>query len=168
MLKTAMRQPMFVRLSAAVAFTFALGILCAPSSAQAQEISKTAMAGKYSVTLKVLPAESFSGPGAEMVRDGGAQPDELNGPAQPNHHLVAFIKESDKPVEKATVAITYRESSSKTAKWMTLPVARMHVAGKGPDTTHFGNNVKLDPGNYEVRVTVNGSGPATFDFSLPN
>ena len=158
---------MLVRLSAAVAFTFALGILCSPPSAQAQEISKEATAGNYSVTLKVLPAESFSGPQAEMVRDGGAEANELNSPAQPNHHLVAFIKEGDKPVEKAKVSITYRDTSSKSAKWMTLPVARMHVAGKGLETTHYGNNVKLEPGNYEVRVTVNGSGPATFEFSLP-
>ncbi len=167
MLNTAMRQPSIVHLSAAVAFVFVLGILCPPPSAQAQEISKQAMAGKFSVTLKVLPAEAFSGPQAEMVRDAGAQPDELNGPGQPNHHLVAFIKEGDKPVEKAEVTISYRESSSKTAKWMTLPVARMHVAGKGAETTHFGNNVKLEPGNYEVRVTVDHSSPATFDFSLP-
>ena len=167
MLMSAMRQRVFVRLSTAVAFTFAFGILCLPRSAHAQEISKEAKAGKYSVTLKVLPAESFSGPQAEMVRDGGAPANDLNGPAQPNHHLVAFVKEGDKPVENAKVSIAYRDSSSKTAKWTTLPVARMHVAGKGPETTHYGNNLKLAPGNYEVRVTVNGSGPATFEFSLP-
>ncbi len=167
MLKAAMRQPMRTSLLAVVAFVLALGILCPPRSAQAQEISKTAMAGNYSVTLKVLPAEAFSGPKAEMVRDGGAAADELGGPGQPNHHLVVFLKENDKPVEKAEVSIKYRESSSKTAKWMNLPVARMHVAGKGPETTHFGNNVKLAPGKYEVHVTVNGSEPANFDFTLP-
>jgi hypothetical protein len=33
-------------------------------------------------------------------------------------------------------------------------------------TTHYGNNVRLEPGSYEARVTVNGSAPATFQFSL--
>jgi len=50
-------------------------------------------------------------------------------------------------------------------KWWTLPVARMHVRGKGPATTHFGNNVKLMPGSYEVKVSVNGK-VAMFHFSL--
>ncbi len=133
--------------------------------AQAQEVSKTETAGKYSVTLKLLPAESFSGPNAEMVRDGGAKAVEANGPEQPNHHLVAFVKEADKPVEKAKVEISYRNTSAKGAKWTKLPVVRMHEAGKGMDTTHFGNNVKLAPGDYEVRVTVDGN-PATFQISV--
>jgi hypothetical protein len=38
----------------------------------------------------------------------------------------------------------------------------MHVAGKGLGTTHYGNNVDLPAGTYEVRVTGDGSGPASF------
>ncbi len=124
------------------------------------------MTGVYSVTLKVMPAESFSGPNAEMIRDAGARPNQLDGPTQPNRHLVAFVKESGKPVKKAMVSISYRELSPKRGDWMSLPVVRMHVAGKGLETTHYGNNVKLEPGKYEARVTVNGSEPATFHFSL--
>ncbi len=160
-----MRKASWIAIAVGFGFTFGVILL---ADAQAQEISKTEMAGKYSVTLKVLPAESFSGPTAEMVRDGGAQANEVNGPEQPNHHLVAFVKENDKPVEKADVKISYRESSSSAAKWTKLPVVRMHVAGKGPETTHFGNNVKLAPGSYEVHVTVNGSAPATFQITLPS
>jgi hypothetical protein len=42
----------------------------------------------------------------------------------------------------------------------------MHVTGHGLATTHYGNNVRLGPGKYEARVTVNGQGPANFRFSL--
>jgi len=76
--------------SLAASLIFALGALLTPGAALAVNVSKTATAGAYSVTLKVLPAESFRGPKADMVRDGGAEPNLLNGAAHPNHHLVAF------------------------------------------------------------------------------
>jgi hypothetical protein len=151
-------------LSAALAC--ALSVLLAPVAAQAKNISKTAKAGEYSITLKVLPAESFAGPNSEMTRDGGAEPNDLNGPEHPNHHLVAFVKENGKPVEDATVSISYREASPEKGVWVSLPVVRMHVTGKGLETTHYGNNVKLVPGKYAVRVTVNASKPAVFHFAL--
>jgi len=161
-----MRNENVVRLSLVVALTLAFASLILPWPARAQNIIETSMAGTYSVTLSVLPAETFNEPHAEMAWDGGAEADMLNGPAGPNHHLVAFIKESGKRVENATVSISYRQLSPKSGEWMSLPVARMHMAGKSLDTTHYGNNVKLAQGSYEVRVTVNGQGPATFKFSL--
>lgn len=150
----------------AAATLLAVGVLFLPAVAQARPISKTARAGAYSVTLKVLPAESFTGPKATMVRDGGAEPNRLNGPRHPNHHMVAFVKEKGKPVEHATVDISYRNLSSTKSEWKELPMVRMHVAGHGLSTTHYGNNVRLSPGNYAVRVIVNGNGPATFRFTL--
>lgn len=137
-----------------------------PFAAQAQSVSKTAMAGAYSVALKVLPAESFRGPHAEMVRDAGAKPDLLLSPVRPNHHLVAFVREGGKPVEKADVVIRYHELSPKQGGWIQLPVVRMHVAGKGLATTHYGNNLSLAPGKYEAMVVVNGGAPAIFRFTL--
>ena len=154
------------------ALTLAVGAFLAPGVARAQNISKTATAGAYTVTLKVLPAETFTGAGAEMARDAGAAPDAVNGPGKPNHHLVAFVTKDGKPVEDATVTISYRQASANTAgsdgmgSWTALGVVRMHVAGKGPETTHFGNNVHLAAGSYDVRVSVNGSAPATFRISL--
>lgn len=144
----------------------AASVLVVPAVSNAQPISKTASAGPYSVTLKVLPAESFTGPKAAMTRDAGAKPELLNGPAHPNHHMVVFLKRNGKPVEKARVRILYRKRSAHAGAWMTLPVVRMHVTGHGLATTHFGNNVRLGPGAYQVRVTVNGRGPANFRFSL--
>jgi hypothetical protein len=161
-----MRNQNAVRLSLVVAATLVLTGLLVPRATWGQKISETEMAGPYSVTLKVLPAEAFSGPQAEMAWDAGEQADVLSGPAGPNHHLVAFVQEKGKPVEDATVSISYRQLSPKRGEWTSLPVARMHVAGKGLETTHYGNNVKLAAGSYEARVTVNGKGPATFHFSL--
>lgn len=161
-----------ISFSSAAALALGLGVLCVPGRARAQNVSKTAQAGGYTVTLKVLPAETFTGPKADMVKDGGAAPNDVNGPEHPNHHLVAFVTKDGKPVERANVTIRYRaapmkaDSTSKSGNWTGLGVVRMHVAGKGLDTTHYGNNVHLAPGAYDVRVSVNGSTPATFEISL--
>lgn len=151
-----------VRLSLAAALAVAFIALLAPHSAQAQAVSKTAKAGPYSVNLKILPAEGFMGEHAPMKREGGAMPEKVNGAKHPNHHMVVFIKKDDKPVEHAHVKIWYRSGMN---TWMTLPVTRMEVRGKGADTTHFGNNVHLAPGKYEAKVSVNGK-TAIFHFSL--
>jgi hypothetical protein len=148
------------------AFSLVLSFSLLPTTAQGAAVSKTAKVSAYFLALKVLPAESFTGPKAEMVRDGGAPRNLLNGPVHPNHHLVVFVAKGRKPVEAARVAISYRRLSSKTGSWTAVPVVRMYVAGKGVATTHYGNNVTLTPGTYEARVTVDEKGPATFRFSL--
>jgi len=161
-----MKKETLTRLTLAVSLTFAFACLLPPRLAGAQNVSEAGTAGKYSLDLKVLSAESFEGPHAEMARDAGAKANIATGNAAPNHHLVVFVKEAGKPVENAKVAISYRQLSPEKSKWITLPVVRMHMAGKGMETSHYGNNVKLAPGSYEVRVTVNGEGPATIHFSL--
>lgn len=149
-------------------------LLLAPRAANAQNVSKTdsnpnvsktAKAGAYSVTLKVLPAESFVGVNHEMARDGGAEPDAVEATPVPNHHLVAFVKSDGKPVEDAAVKIRYRETSPRETDWKSLPVVRMHVAGKSLETTHYGNNVQLEKGSYEAKVVVNGA-TASYTFTV--
>jgi hypothetical protein len=152
--------------SIGAALLFGLGLAAVPAEARARAISVMGMAGAYSVNLKVLPAESFTGPRAEMVRDAGAEPDRVTGPEHPNRHLVAFVKKEGKAVEDADVEISYRAVTARPGAWVSLPVVRMHVAGKGLDTTHYGNNVDLSPGTYQVRVIVDGSRPATFGISV--
>ncbi len=149
-------------------FFAALALVAGVTVAAAGEkpVSETAACGPYSITLKVLPAEAFTGKDAEMVRDGGAQPVTLGSDEMPNHHLVVFVKKGSEPVEDADVTIRYHQTDGEADAWTDLPVVRMHVAGKSLATTHYGNNVHLAPGPYEVRVTVNGSGPAVLDFTL--
>lgn len=146
--------------------TFLLVTFSALQIANAQNFTRTVKVGPDSVTLKVLPAESFKGPNAKMAWDDGAKPVLLSHSPAPNHHLVAFIKKGERPVEKANVKIRYRQLMPAKGEWKSLPVARMHVAGKGLATTHFGNNVNLKPGGYEVKVTVNNNAPALFLFKL--
>jgi len=143
-----------------------LSLLFVSQNVKAQKISKTKKAGKVSITLKVLPAEHFKGSDAEMQWDAGADPNLVGGKTKPNHHLVAFVKEDKKPLEKADVIIRYRQLSPKKGDWLTLPVARMHVAGKSLETTHYGNNVWLAKGKYEASVKVNDNPPAMFHFTL--
>jgi uncharacterized protein involved in high-affinity Fe2+ transport len=80
--------------------------------------------------------------------------------------VVAFVEKDGTPVKDADVRISYRTLSGNSAPWMDLPVVRMHMAGMSLDSTHYGNNLYIPPGNYEVRVSVNGQGPATFQITL--
>lgn len=150
----------------AAAAAFALGGLLASCAAQAKPVSESAAVGAYQVTLKVLPAESFTGKSEEMVWDGGARPVLLGAKSQPNHHLVVFVKKDGKPVESATVRIRYRMLGNAGAPWQTLPVTRMYVKGKGRSTMHYGNNVHLPPGDYEAKVQVGNATAHVFHFTL--
>lgn len=144
----------------------ASGALFMPRMLRAQNVSVQTTAGPYTVTLKVLPAESFTGPHAAMAREGGAQPNDVGASTHVNHHLVAFVTENGNPVEHAEVKIRYRELSPRSGPWLSEPVVIMQVAGKGPSTTHYGNNVEMDPGHYAARVSVNGKAEASFKFTL--
>lgn len=143
-----------------------VGILLISNIAKAQNISQTKKSGSESVTIKVLPAEKFTGSDAMMTWDGGAKPELLKSKIKPNHHLVVFIKMDGKPVENATVEIRYKKVSSKKSMWKELPVVRMHITGKSLGTTHYGNNVRLSPGKYEARVTVDKKTSFIFHFNL--
>jgi hypothetical protein len=83
-----------------IALALAFGALLLPLVTYAENVSQTAKAGAYTVTLKVLAAESFMGPHAEMMRDSGAQADPVNGPGRPNHHLVVFLTASESYLPK--------------------------------------------------------------------
>jgi hypothetical protein len=161
-----MRRLLRLAFAPAVAAALAFGVGGVATAADPGPISQTQTAGPYTVTLKVLPAESF-GPHGEMTWDAGAKPEQKAGPAHPNHHVVAFVERDGKPVENANVEIAY-EPMAPNSSWRAVPVARMHVSGKSLATTHYGNNVKLEPGSYQARVTVNGSDAATFEFQIPS
>jgi hypothetical protein len=154
----------------AIPFAISIAIIAVgagiASAGTVKEVTKTAMAGPYSITLKVLPAESFSGPDAAMTWDSGAEAVLLNSPLHPNHHMVVFVKRDGKPVEDANVVIRYRQTKPQETNWTTLPVARMHMTGKSMATTHYGNNTTLAPGDYVADVTVDGGKAAVFHFSL--
>ncbi len=132
---------------------------------RAQNLTQHAKVGPFAITLKVLPAEAFRGPHATMVSAGGRQPYYLNRHPRPNRHLVVFIKEHGRPVIAATrVQLRYRQLSPRRHPWVRVPVVQMYVSGKGRQTTHYGNNVRLAPGRYAVQVSVDRTYPAVFHF----
>jgi hypothetical protein len=147
----------------------------APADAQmAPPAGVTAqMAGPYRVVLGFLPAEPFVT--ADQVRAGhvtdgmmvvgGAAPVALNAPSHPNHHLVFHIFDaSGHAVQGAHVTISYASvaGDATTIGPTQVPVVEMQAVGKGPESTHYGNNVTLPPGTYDVTVTVNGTNATTF------
>jgi hypothetical protein len=152
-----------------MAYGFAFIVLAGAMSAAvraADNVSETKSTKNYTITLKVLPAGPFNGKDAKMVRDGGAAPLSMMSSPPPNFRLVVFIEKDGKPVVDAKVQMSYSASRKGSMITMRLPAVRMHEAGKGPETTHFGNNVILKPGEYQVNVTVNGTDHAVFRFKV--
>jgi len=97
-----------------------------------------------------------------MVVKGGAPPVQPDAPSHPNHHLVVHVydKASGKAATNATVAIGYtplEKDGHAAGPAVPVPVVVMEAMGKGPESTHYGNNVTLPPGAYRVDVTVNGA-----------
>jgi hypothetical protein len=123
-------------------------------------------AGDYKVVVEVLPPGPYAGPKAELVRDGGGQPLARIGSLLPNHRVEVTVTNDGQLVKQATVAILYRNLGPHGGSWVSIPVVRSHVVGKGPETTQFGNDLRLGPGLCEVSVSVNGQGAAIVRFML--
>lgn len=128
-------------------------------------VTETAMAGPYRLTLYVGPLEPMytmtqvkekhpktgevmvSG---TMVMSGMG----MAGPA-PNHHLEVHVYDgrSGKTITRATVSITIRDAMGKEIE--VLPIATMYGINEGMSDFHYGNNVALKPGKYQVETQVN-------------
>lgn len=156
----------FAQWQAAVALVGAVLIITAANAADTM-LTKTA--GLYRIELNVLPAEPFytkqqvadghvqSG----MQIEGGAAPVALNANSHPNHHLVVHVSDSQsgKVVTDATVTMNFVSLDDRheaVGAPVLVPVVVMQAIGKGPVSTHYGNNVTMPPGHYRVTVAVNG------------
>lgn len=144
------------------------------AAGSSHNVSLTRKIGAYTLNLKLLPAERFTSrslalrPGnrGDMVYGGGAEPVPPNSPVHPNHHLVVFVKKGGQPLEHATVTMSYRNLEHSKSSIVPVPVTRMWVAGLGPKTTHYGNNVHLAPGRYVIHVVVDHSIKANFHLTV--
>ncbi len=135
----------------------------------AADVMNTKSIGPYRVELHVLAGESFFSKqdvaaknlteGMEI--EGGAGPVMLDAPSHPNHHLVVsvFDKKSGHTLANAVVTMNFvpvdRRGSPEGAA-VEVPVVVMQAIGKGPASTHYGNNVTMPAGRYQVTVTVDG------------
>lgn len=146
-------------------------VLASPVSASAASPiqSVTKHVGNSTVTVKLLPAETFTHVVSPSTR---GEMDVLGGPGHPvpaskaNYHLVVFVRHDGQPVTDAKVNIRYRLKAPRHAAWRKVPVVRMDIAGKGISTTHYGNNVLLKPGKYDVDVEVNDNPAKHFEFDI--
>ena len=104
-----------------------------------------------------------------MEIEGGATPVMLDAASHPNHHLVVHIfdEKTHKTLTNATVTMkfTLLGEGPSAAPAAEVPVVVMQAIGKGPSSTHYGNNVSMPAGRYNVTVTVNGQ-PADFGITV--
>lgn len=160
--------------SLAVALTAAVTVA---GSANAAGVMRTKTVGPYRVELHLLPAEPFFSKedvAAKHVTEGmeiesGAAPVVLDAASHPNHHLIAhvFDKKSGHAETDAAVTMKFTRLDGKgqpTGAPVEVPVVVMQAIGKGPASTHYGNNVTMPAGRYQVTVTVNGK-TAVFDVA---
>jgi hypothetical protein len=132
--------------------------------------------GPFRVMLAVLPAEPFltkaqAERGASgMLAVGGASPVDPSAPSHPNHHLVIHVYDrTDGRVLRAghvTMSFTRMNHGSVSGAPVIVPVVEMEAAGKGPQSTHYGNNVFMRAGAYRVAVSINGSARTVFTVQL--
>ncbi len=146
-----------------------VAVIAGAVAAHAADTMQTKTAGTYRVELHVLPAEPFFSKAdvaaknvkEGMVIEGGAAPVAPDADSHPNHHLVVhvFDKPTGKVVSDATVTMSFVALDAKgnpTGTPSDVPVVIMQAVGKGPASTHYGNNVTMPAGRYSVSVTVNG------------
>lgn len=161
-----MRKPAVLFLAAL--FIAGFGV----SNAKAVHIMKTETTDGLRIELHVMEAEPFytadevkADPSLEgMLIVGGAQP--MAEDAHPNCHLIVHIYDvqTDKPLSDAKVSMKYQALDKEGAPQgaaTDVPVVIMQVIGKGAETTHYGNNVVLPDGTYDVTVVANGK-PTVF------
>jgi len=144
-------------------------VIAGAVAADAADVMQTKTVATYRVELHVLPAELFFSKqdvadkhvkeGMEI--EGGAAPVAPDADSHPNHHLIVhvFDKQTGKAVADATVTMSFVALDGKGNPAGTasdVAVVVMQAIGKGPVSTHYGNNVTMPMGHYNVMVTVNG------------
>ena len=105
-----------------------------------------------------------------MRLEGGAAPVPLDAPSHPNHHLVVhvFDQKSGQALTDAKVTLRFAPLDDKgkaVGASVEVPVVIMQAIGKGPSSTHYGNNVTMPAGRYQVTAAANGT-TAVFDVAV--
>ena len=141
------------------------GAARAGMSTGSSTVTETMMAGPYRLTLKIGPLEQMytmtqvkkTHPISGEIMVSGAMTMSgmgMNG-AMPNHHLELHVYDgkSGKTMTKAMVTLTVRDAMGKLQE--KVPIATMYGIKEGMSDFHFGNNVALKAGKYQVVAQVN-------------
>jgi hypothetical protein len=128
-------------------------------------VTKTVAAGPYKLTLNIGPLEPMytmtqvrkTHPKSGEIMVSGVMAMSgmgMNG-SMPNHHLELHVYDgkSGKTITRAMVAITVRDAMGKLLQ--RVPIATMYGLKEGMPDFHFGNNVALKNGTYQVVTRVN-------------
>jgi hypothetical protein len=142
-----------------------LCICCISFDTHAGNVMKDTIVNGQRIELHVLPAEPFftkEEVKAKKIKSGmlilgGEKPLALEDSTHPNHHLVVhvFDTKTKKAITKAKVQISFQLSSEK-GKLINLPIVTMQAIGKDEQSTHYGNNVAMPDGSYDIQVVVDG------------
>jgi hypothetical protein len=92
---------------------------------------------------------------------GGTQADQAD-PAMRHVELHVRSKATGKAVRNAKVSITVTDPAGQP---ITVPIAVMYGITEGQEDWHYGNNVRLAPGQYGVQVSADGK-TAHFDVTI--
>jgi hypothetical protein len=132
---------------------------------------REALTPHYRVVLQIGPAEAMYTPAEARLRHpdageimlggrlsteiGGLGHEPAGGPIPDERHLELHVlsRATGKVVAEAHVTIAI---AGPDKRWNSVPVARMYGIEAGPDDLHYGNNMRLPPGAYSVRASVNG------------
>jgi len=139
------------------------------SHAGAAEVMKKITKDDLKIELHVMKAEPFytkEDVAAKNIKSGmlimgGAKPLGLEDTPRPTHHLIihVFDAKSGKAITNADVSMSFQSLNAKgkpSGSMVDVPVVIMEAVGRGPQSTHYGNNVSMADGPYRVFLTVNG------------
>lgn len=143
-------------------------IACA-ASVEAGDMMQTVTMDGLRVELHVLPAEPFftadevavSKVKEGMLIMGGAKPIAPDAASHPNHHLVVHVYDAKtgKAISNAKVSMNFQlldDKGKPSGTVADVPIVVMQAIGKGPQSTHYGNNVVMPNGTYSIAAMVNG------------
>jgi hypothetical protein len=132
----------------------------------AAEVMATKTLGAYRVDLHVLPAEPYVTKDevaskhvtAGMEIEGGAPPVMPDAATHPNHHLFVYVldKKTGHALTNATIAMKFAPAGKPDSTAVDVPIVIMQMIAMGPEATHWGNNVTMPDGRYQVTVNING------------
>jgi hypothetical protein len=111
------------------------------------------------------PPSGGSPPGGGMKGMPGMAPTGADAQADPAmRHLELHVrsKSTGKAVRNAKVSITVTDPAGPP---ITVPIAVMYGIAEGQEDWHYGNNVRLPPGQYGVQVTADGK-TAHFEVTI--
>lgn len=170
---------MSIRSSIFALVVFIVATLCG-FTAVAGNSMKTQTVDGMRLELQVLPAEPFFTANEVkanhnlkgMMIMGGAKPLAPDAHPRPDRHLVVHVynAKTGRAIPDAEVSIKFQSLDKRGQAHgpaVEVPVVIMEIIGKGPQSTHFGNNVVMSAGRYAVTVVANGK-KANFHIIVSN